>query len=399
MWDLGLLSCGAFPDYPHEDGFDSGAALIIHPTRVEVTAEGVKLSALIESTCGDGSELWYEFSGLSAADCSGSADGFLTALLLPAMTNGESIRVLGSVSPRLLRGLEEYQRVFSGWFPERFRPVSISADGFHSEPGLPRAAGAAFSGGVDSTYTLLNHLETAHHDPEGRIQYAVFVHGFDIPLKNEEAYRTAAATYRRLLPSLGVRLVEVRTNVREFADVASWEMAHGSALCSVALMLDRLLSRFYVPASWSYAHLVPWGSHPLIDHLMSTHTLEFVHDGCIPRIDKVAAVAQWELARSWLRVCWERPHGSRNCCRCYNCVLTMVALELAGRLNECPTFPEPLIRARIRKLRLPAEDLAETAEVEIARAVAAGRHDLASDLRVAVRRSRWALALRRSLGR
>jgi hypothetical protein len=377
--------------------------MIVHPVRVQQTGSGLRLAAAIERVARPGAteELWYEFAGMDGTATSGAADGFVAALLLPAMMTGESIAVRGRVSARLLRGLDEYQRVLHGWFPERFTPVTITCDEVQASPacGPPRQAGAAFSGGVDSSYTLLSHLEAMPHDPLGRIDHAVFVHGFDIPLDNASAFQTAAATYRRCLPGLGVRLVEARTNVRVFVDEASWELAHGSALASVALLLDGLLGRFYVPASFGYANLPPWGSHPLLDHLLSTESLEIVHDGCLPRIDKIAAVAEWDLARQWLRVCWERPHGSRNCCRCCNCVLTMVGLELAGRLAECPTFPEPLVRARIRRLRVPQEDLAETESVDIARALAAGRRDLARDLRILVRRSRRALAWRRMLRR
>lgn len=381
------------------DGEHGHAPVIIHPARVEETAEGVRIAALIEretDECG-GKELWYEFSGVDAAVWSGSVNGFVTALLLPAMLAGEPIRAHGRMSPALLRGLAEYQRVFHAWFPDRFQPVSISVDGYLPPCERYLATGTAFSGGVDSSYTLYSHLDAEPYDPEGKVRYAVFVHGFDIPLGNETAFADAAAIYRRYLPEMGVRLIEARTNVREFVDVASWELAHGSALGSVALMLDHLLGRFYVPASWSYAELGPWGSHPLTDPLMSTETLAIVHDGCLARIDKIARVAQWDLARSWLRVCWEKPHGSRNCCRCYNCVLTMVALEVSGRLDDCPTFPEALERSRIRSLRLPEEELEEVATVGIARAMEADRPDLAADLRKLVRRSRRALTWRRRL--
>lgn len=92
------------------------------------------------------------------------------------------------------------------------------------------------------------------------------------------------------------------------------------------------------------------------DPLLSTDGMVVIHDGCMSRIDKVARVAAQVPTRSWLRVFWERPNASKNCCRCYNCLLTMSSLEIAG-------------------------------------ARSAGRSDLAEDLESAWRSSRRALAV------
>ena len=372
--------------------------MIIGPVEMVAGEGSVRLSARIEFEAGDAPEadtLWYEFGGCDETFFSGGADGFVTALLLLAMARGEDLRVRGILSSRLLQGLAEYQRVFQAWFPERFQRVAIECDGTRMMlPGeRPAAVGAAFSGGVDSSFTLLSHLPSEAKGACDAIDYALFIHGMDIPLHDEHTFAVASQRYYEQLEALGVRLLTARTNVREFVDVLPWELAHGSALGSVALMLDRVLGRFYIPASFPYTELAPWGSHPLTDPLMSTDTLEFIHDGCVARVDKIAAVADWAPARSWLRVCWERPDARRNCCRCYNCVLTMVSLDIAGHLSDCAMFPEALERSRVRGLRLPPEELDET-ETIIARAEAAGRHDLAADLRAALRGSRRRLALR-----
>ena len=371
--------------------------MIIHPVEMVAGEESVRLSARIEFEAGDALDidtLWYEFWDCDETFFSGGADGFATALLLLAMARGEDLRVRGVLSSRLLQGLAEYQRVFHAWFPERLNPVAIECEGVRAaSPGdVPPGVGAAFSGGVDSSCTLLSHLPSDVEGARGEIDYALFIHGMDIPLHDEQTFAVASQRYHAQLGALGVRLLTARTNVRRFVDVLPWELTHGTALGSVALMLDRLLGRFYIPASFPYTELAPWGSHPLTDPLMSTDTLEVIHDGCAPRVDKITRVASWPPARSWLRVCWERPDALQNCCRCYKCVLTMVSLDIAGQLADCVTFPEALERSQIRGLRLPEEELRET-ETIIARAEAAGRHDLAADLRAALRTSRRRLAL------
>jgi hypothetical protein len=373
--------------------------MIIHPVEIQPGRDGVRVSARIEFASGHGSgtdTLWYEFPRSEAAHFSGSADGFVTALLLLAMAGREDIQVRGVLNRRLLDNLREYQRVFSAWFPKRFFPVAIECEGWSEPPApdAPRTVATAFSGGVDSSYTLFSHLPANEWDPSRRIDHALFVHGFDIPLHDETTFDKASEMYDRELRALGVELLTARTNVRHFVDALPWQLTHGTALGSVALMLDRLLGLFYIPASFHYTELTPWGSHPVSDPLMSTDRLLLIHDGCLSRTDKIARVAEHAPARGWLRVCWEKPNASQNCCQCYNCLLTMASLEIAGALSECSTFPEPLSRSRVRRMLLPKEELLYTRKLA-ERAMAAGRPDLAEDLQTAWRSNHRALTVSR----
>lgn len=374
--------------------------MIIHPVEIQTGANGtagVRVSARVEfaSPRAAGPDtLWYEFPRNEAAHLSGNADGFATALLLLAMARRENIQVRGLLNRRLVANLHEYQRIFSAWFPDRFRPVAIECEGWSEPPGheAGRAVATAFSGGVDSSYTLFSHLPANEWDPGRRIDYALFVHGLDIPLEDKATFDQASRIYDSHLRALGVELLTARTNVRQFVDALPWIITHGSALVSVPLMLDRLLGVFYVPAStsWHYRELHPWGSHPVSDPLMSTNGLLVIHDGCMLRFEKIAKLAEHRFGQSWLRVCWERPHASQNCCRCYNCMITMAALEIAGVLSEASTFPEPLESHRIRNMRLPEDELFPTSQlVKLARET--GRAKLAEDLEAAWRSNRRAL--------
>ena len=55
------------------------------------------------------------------------------------------------------------------------------------EPAAPVPGGAvltAFSGGVDSFYTLRAHVAGQEPDERARITHGLFVHGFDLSLSN-----------------------------------------------------------------------------------------------------------------------------------------------------------------------------------------------------------------------
>ena len=81
-----------------------------------------------------------------------------------------------------------------------------------------------------------------------------------------------------------------------------------------------------------------------------------------------------------------REGGLDNCCRCGKCLRTMVLLEAAGVLGRYETFPEPLDRARLRRLSY-FTDVDRSYARQNAEAVAAlGRADLARDVRLGLAR-------------
>lgn len=365
--------------------------MIIHAPEISRTNGEACVSARVEfqtSGVSTPDTLWFAFPESDGTASTGRADGFVAALLLVAMRYGEDIQVRGTVSPRLLRGLYEYQRIFHAWFPERYSMVTITYDNLQPpEPGA-RGTACAFSGGVDSFYSLQLHLPQHEQIPGYQITSGFFIHGLDIPLDDESTYRTAAQAYDEMFQSLGLTLFTGRTNIRRFVDRAVWEFVHGATLTGLVLMLDRAFARFYIPSSHTYADLYPWGSDYRIDHLLATETLEVVHDGAnAMRLEKLAAIARWPETYARLRVCWEKPDGLTNCCRCNKCIRTMTTLDLLGVLPHYTTFPLPLERQHIRDCRFLSIGERRFARQILDYAVAAGRHDIAFDLRYALLRS------------
>lgn len=276
-----------------------------------------------------------------------SADPFFATCLIPAMALGKPMEVEGAVSPSLLRAAEPVQDIFHSWFPELTRiPIAAAA----AVPKLRqhgRGVGCFFSGGVDSLYTFFKH--------EQAITTLVYVHGFDVKLGNHGLRKKVADALHAFAAQTGKQVIEVETNLRDLTDpYGEWgERVHGTALGSIALLLDGALERIFVPSTNSFAELFPWGSHPLVDPLWSNETIEIIHDGCeASRFEKVAAIADDDGALSTLRVCWENRDGAYNCGRCEKCLRTMVALETLGALEKCPTFSTPLSLETVRQFKL-----------------------------------------------
>ena len=367
--------------------------MIIFEPRTHTSDRGtIEVRARVESRVPprDGSpELVFEYPRRWSDWITPRADGFVAALVLRAMAVGEDIEVRAPLSSRLARGLAEYQQVMASWFPHRLTPVEIRGP---LEPVAPEPGGAiltAFSGGVDSFYTLWAHAGEHEPDERARITHGLFVHGFDLPLSQAaDAYEVARARFGKGLAHLGVELVTARTNIQSFVPRGDWGLFHGSALIGSALALGGGVRRFYVPAAHTEGHLFPLGSDPRIDPLLSTEALEVVHDGAdVTRVQKTAVIGGWPPTFGRLRVCVSYDPTVPNCCRCEKCVRTMMTLDLLGLLDRQTSFPRPLVRSAIRACKYRSEGrLAYPREI-FAAAVARRRWDLALDLAVAMGRS------------
>jgi hypothetical protein len=267
----------------------------------------------------------------------GSASDSLAALtLLPAMRAGSPLELTEPVSPRLLSTLSRIQDIYHAWDPDRFERISVQA-GTRMEQKTPApGVGCLFSGGLDSFYTLLKHREEVTH--------LIFADGYDIPLQDTGRRERAVSVARKVADELGKTLIEVHTDLQLFTrDVGvMWEIYHGAALAAAALLFQDRLGRVLIPASFSYADLFPWGSHPVLDPLWSTEQTTIEHSGCeATRIERAGYVSAYPVAMRNLRVCSEH-RADYNCGQCEKCLRTMMNLRAAGVSNRCETLPEEL---------------------------------------------------------
>jgi hypothetical protein len=278
-------------------------------------------------------EVWYR---LPAGVAASSSEMLLASTLFPAMREQRSLQIEKPVSPRLLGNVATIQKIFRAW---DFRSKEIALDATagaiaDSNPG--QGVGCFFTGGLDSFYTALKHKE--------EITHLVFVYGFDVSINDLPLRRKVSKSLREVSAKLQKPLIEVETNLREFSDrYVNWDFYHGAALAAVGHLLSLRFRKMFIAASRSYADLIPLGSHPLLDPLWSSETMEFVHDGCeATRIEKAAAIASDDIALKHLRVCWENRGGAYNCGRCEKCLRTMTCLRTIGVLQRCSTFESPL---------------------------------------------------------
>jgi hypothetical protein len=155
---------------------------------------------------------------------------------------------------------------------------------------------------------------------------------------------------RRLRASLadvardaGATLVPVRTNARRLEPdllFFGYEF-QGAYVASAAHVLRRRFDVIAFSSGWDLAHLIPWGTHPLVDPSLGTEAVRIRHEGvAFGRAEKLSRLADWDAALRNLVVCNENPSGDApNCGECYKCVETMTLLVSRGLFGRAKQFP------------------------------------------------------------
>lgn len=328
----------------------TSSVLHIHP-RVRTTSTGIRCEFdLVRSEDTRHLTLFYEAEGAAPPE---TFDGVLCAVVMHAMGTRANIRLHGPATRQALRNLAEFQLAWSRWLPDRYEPVAIEADVVvDARPREGERALSAFSGGVDSTFTLLRNRPSA--DPTTfSLEHVVLVHGFDIALANGDALEELVARTAPSRDLAGVRLQVVRTNSKELG-LQSWEDSCGAQLAACLHLYSGTFSHALIGSSDPYDALVfPWGSNPVTDPLLSGGQMTIVNDGsAFCRTAKLAWLATWPAAVEALKVCWEGRYQGRNCGVCEKCVRTRINLLAAG-VSTTPGFEAPFDPRDI--VRLPIE--------------------------------------------
>jgi hypothetical protein len=301
-------------------------------------------------------EVWFSLRGKEQDAHSTMADPFLIGMLPIAMKLGEAITVAGRVSTRLAHGLEQYQQILVAWWPDLFKYVEIEYRDLQSRRESPRPAGVgcSFSGGVDSFYTVFTQLAPQPDTDDFRLTHALMVNGFDqiVDFEGAGSSKRLYDVYQPMLERLGVRFLMIDSNLKFFRDAAfnGRELArsYGSPLSACAHACQKIFGRFSLSGHGTYAYedLEPYGSHPVLDHHLSTDQLQMTHYGsATSRVEKLRYLTQFPEVRESLRVCFndvkfDKTHGTVvNCCYCEKCVRTIVTLDILGMIKEFKSFP------------------------------------------------------------
>lgn len=320
----------------------------IGTVRAETVRGWPAVTATIEAD-GRASDIWFR---AARGPLSAAPDAFLAAALLPAMKLGADIHVDQPVAAQLLWHVDHMQSLVCAWW-KGYQRVQVQATPRQITTLNPqRGSGCFFSGGVDSFHTVLTRTD--------EITDLIFVHGLDMALEDTALRARVVRPIKQAAAELGKPLIEMETNVRALLDpFTDWAgESDGAAMASIVHVLSPQLQRVYLSGGRAYDRKIgTGGANPLLLQLWTTPEVEIGKaGGDYSRYQKIAYLAQNDIAMRYLRVCWEHLNDDYNCGQCPKCLSTMANLQMAGALERCRTFTRPLDLALMRQTPIGPSD-------------------------------------------
>ncbi|GHA12176.1 hypothetical protein GCM10007989_03260 [Devosia pacifica] len=278
----------------------------------------------------DGQQVFFRIAGVTPAPLQ-CLDFAVIASIFTAMRLGRPLHVAGPVSRTLLANIEEFQDAWHNWLPKQYKTVPVTADTEITEIRSDKNRSVvAFSGGLDSAYSILVHARGAVGRRSVAPAAGVLVHGLDIPLSSTHAFASAAKSARTALKTLDVPLATVTTNWREQL-CHNWRMEHMAGVVASLNQFHGLADVAVVGSDEGYDEIdIPWGSNYVTNPLLSGAMQLRTEGGAKTRTERLAFVAANSELADKIRVCWENPDTGGNCGVCEKCVSTQLNYLAAG---------------------------------------------------------------------
>lgn len=374
--------------------------------RKEVTTEKARVIATLtwENCDRPQQDVYFETTAEFADDLVPNPNAWLLASALVAMRYGETrIAIDAPISAEVKDGLINSMKCLINWHGEGRKVIPIEAPLLKKVQytNKPFRAGALFSGGIDALAMVRdNHLNFAIDHPR-HIKDGILVYGV-LEGENEDnpnpSFQNVVNGVTAIAEDVGIKLIKVSTNAyAHFRDLDSdfrfWRFEyHGSFLAAIAHAFAPRFSVTSIASTYDFANLEPWGSHPLLDPLYSTSSLQIRHENAaLSRLEKTQIVGEWDLALKHLRVCNEKEsysQGNYNCGNCEKCVRTMTAFLSLGQLEQISTFREKTVsKEKLINTCYLSDSYEENCYRELIEPLTnLGRHDLVEGINQVIRR-------------
>ncbi|WP_313516576.1 hypothetical protein [Pseudomonas sp.] len=282
------------------------------------------------------------------------SSNFAAILLLPlAMASRQDLVIPGVGDPVLAQNLSRLSRVWQAWMPELFAEVAVSFETSHS---LPQANSkrdlVLFSGGVDSTYNLLNRVS------RGESQDLLTVHGLDYRYHDDSKFLGLLEKTRGFSSRICENHYRIKTDAYDAYGALGIDsgLAHIYVLAGLLFMYETQYRSGEIAADYSRIEeylFWPWGTSSVTNDYFSGSGFALrTADQDIDRVQKMELLASSPEALAALSVCKDYSFRPNNCGVCAKCLRTKLQFEAAtGSVPAIFSDSRRITEAQIRYLR------------------------------------------------
>ncbi|MCF6302596.1 MAG: hypothetical protein L3J13_05270 [Devosiaceae bacterium] len=311
---------------PQPAPIQSNEPLLLHVT------EERSAQSLTRTMHFNGESIYFKVSNKELPPPLETWDFAVIASLFTAMRLGRPIHVCGPVSKSLLLNLESFQEAWSIWLPDLYKTIEITADAeIELEANTEQKGIFAFSGGLDSTFSILRH----HLKSVGRRvvepDVAMLINGFDLDVENTNSMRVASTSAKKILDPMGIPLAVVETNWKTNL-CYNWSMEHMAGITACLVQFQGMVDIAVVGSDEGLEHLdIPWGCNPMTNPFLSSNNFKIVTEGLgFTRSQRAAYISENSNLAPHIRVCWENAHTGANCGTCEKCIRTQLNFRAVG---------------------------------------------------------------------
>ncbi|MGE3528539.1 MAG: hypothetical protein AB7G54_03825 [Methyloceanibacter sp.] len=290
------------------------------PTRA---GENVAIDAVQDgssfSVRGEGIDIRFAVEGL-ALPAEADASFAVWGLLPQAMQEGINLCFSCPIDPAVVANAERLSQIWEMWLPGLYRSIGITGKGEWSRPERKRLPHIyLYSGGVDSTYALLN----ATHATPG---FAATVCVDKIDDNNMPAL---IAKTEPILKTLDYTRIVIRNNIR----TKPVGITHAFSLAASLFFLSDVFAGGTIAADSTYASefaIWPWGNNHFTNSFFAGSDFAVRTIGSeAGRTEKIDAIAKAGIEVGHLSFCREENAIPDNCGLCDKCVTTKAMFLIA----------------------------------------------------------------------
>lgn len=285
--------------------------------------------------------------------CPDRADFAVWFFLPIVMRTNQALHIRGIGTPATVKNAEAMSRVWQAWVPGSFCATRITFDHLvtrHEGPEPGRSL-CFYSGGIDSTYTLLKRLRSEMS------QDLLTVHGMDYKVRDKEkfesflkhtsAFANCASDTRILVETDASQLYkkfkinETYHHISHIFALAGVGFLHAKEYTDIIIAADRRLDQQFVRGYY--------GSNSATNFLFDDGTSRLVTDSDdVTRSEKMPLLLESEIALRSLTFCVDKSSRPLNCGVCSKCMRTklmfLASTGVIPPIFKSDTVPEQWFR-------------------------------------------------------